>query len=57
MPAKKRGKIFNKNQIAMKVEGTCDIKLCDRNLYAKERKGVGKKWPRTMVRQNLYAKG
>ncbi len=50
MPAKKIGKIFDKNQIAMKVEGTCDIKLCDHNLYAKERKGMGKKWPRTMVR-------
>jgi hypothetical protein len=50
MLAKKRGKIFNKNQIVMKVEGTCDIKLCDCNLYAKERKGAGKEWLRTMVR-------
>jgi hypothetical protein len=50
MLARKRGKIFNKNLIAMNVEGTCDIKLCDRNLHAKERKGVGKEWPRTMVR-------
>jgi hypothetical protein len=50
MLTRKRGKIFNKNQIAMKVEGICDIKLCDRNLYATERKGVGKEWPRTMVR-------
>jgi hypothetical protein len=50
MLTRKRGNIFNKNRIVMKVEGTCDIKLCDCNLYAKERKGVGKKWPRTMVR-------
>ncbi len=49
MLTRKRGKIFNKNQIPMKVEGTCDIELCDRNLFVKERKGVGKEWPRTMV--------
>jgi hypothetical protein len=40
MLARKRGKIFNKNQIAMKVEGICDIKLCDRNLYARK----GREW-------------
>ncbi len=47
--ARKRGKIFNKIKLTMKVGGTYDIKLRDRDLYAKERKGMGKEWPRTMV--------
>ncbi len=46
--ARKKGKIFNKVKLIMKVGGTCDIKLHDRDL--KERKGMGKEWPRTMVK-------
>ncbi len=30
--AKKRGKVFNKIKLTMKVGGTCDIKLRDRDL-------------------------
>jgi len=29
---RKRGKIFDKVKLIMKAGGTCDIKLCDRDL-------------------------
>jgi hypothetical protein len=35
--SRKRGEIFNKIKLAVNVGGTCDIKICDCNLQAKEK--------------------